>query len=266
MSNDTIPYLRRNRISVFNSDILTFKGIPDGSVGLTITSPPYNVDLGYDSYDDGGAYEDYLQFNWRWLKRVYELTAGNGRFCLNVPIEKGKGGKAPVSADFTRLAMDIGWNYHTTIVWNKNNINRRTAWGSFMSATAPHVNSPAETIIVLYKGDWKRTMKEGQSNDITKQEFIDWSVGTWVFGAQSKAGAGGHPAPFPIELPYRCMKMFSFTGDVIFDPFCGSGSTLIAAQNNNRIGIGVELDEGYCGIIKERLSNETDLYQYRLGG
>ena len=175
---------------------------------------------------------------------------------LNIPLDKNKGGQKSVGADITKIAKDVGWKYHSTIIWNEGNISRRTAWGSWKSASAPYVIAPVELILVLYKGSWKKT-GGSRKNDITKQEFIDWTNGVWTFNGQSKKGAGGHPAPFPIELPRRCIKLFSFVGDTVLDPFLGSGSTLIASYLYGRKGIGVDIDKKYCDIAVERLWGET---------
>src|SRR3989338_10941915 len=182
--------------------------------------------------------------------------------CLNIPLDINKGGQQSVGADITSIAKKIGYKYHSTIIWNEGNISRRTAWGSWLSASAPYVIAPVELIVVLYKKDWKKNEKK--ISDIKKQEFIDWTNGLWTFPGQSKKGAGGHPAPFPIELPKRCIKLFSFVDDVVLDPFMGSGSTLIAAHLHNRNGIGVEIDKRYCDIAIERLHHEAKLNQPNL--
>jgi site-specific DNA-methyltransferase (adenine-specific) len=129
-----------------------------------------------------------------------------------------------------------------------------------MSASAPYVIAPVELILVLYKDSWKKTNGSKQ-NDITKKEFMDWTNGVWTFNGQSKKGAGGHPAPFPIELPRRCIKLFSYIGDTVLDPFLGSGSTLIAAKLNNRKGVGIDIDENYCNIAVDRIKKEANLMQ-----
>ncbi len=221
------PYFHHDgRIAIYNDDILKFTKIPDGSVDLIITSPPYNVDIHYNSHADNLSYEDYLEFTTKWIKRCFELTKNEGRLCLNIPLDKNKGGQKSVGADITKIAKDVGWKYHSTIIWNEGNISRRTAWGSFMSASAPYVIAPVELILILYKDSWKKN-GGSRKNDITKQEFMDWTNGVWTFNGQSKKGAGGHPAAFPIELPRRCIKLFSFIDDIVFDPFLGSGSLLL---------------------------------------
>ena len=254
-------YFNQDGIFIYKDDILKIADIPKSSVDLIVTSPPYNVDIHYNSHKDDLSYDEYLEFTKKWLKKCYDLARDDGRFCLNIPLDKNKGGQQAVCADITNAARKIGWNYHSTIIWNEGNISRRTAWGSWMSASAPYVIAPVEVILVLYKNTWKKNNRR-KENDITKQEFMDWTNGVWTFNGQSKKGAGGHPAAFPIELPTRCVKLFSFVGDTILDPFLGSGSTLIAASLLKRKGIGVDIDKRYCDIAVERLRQEAKIDQY----
>jgi len=231
-------------------------------VDLVVTSPPYNVDINYNSYDDEIPYAIYLEFTEKWLRKAYALLRDDGRFCLNIPLDKNRGGQQSVYADIVTIAKVIGFKYHSTIVWNEQNISRRTAWGSWLSAAAPYVIAPVEMIAVLYKRRWKKTNKNGES-DITKEEFIEWTNGVWTFMGESKKRVQ-HPAPFPIELPRRCIKLFTFVGDTVLDPFLGSGSTLIACALTGRKGLGVEIDRNYCEIAKRRLINEAMIHQPRL--
>ncbi|MGQ9848271.1 MAG: DNA-methyltransferase, partial [Bacteroidales bacterium] len=183
-------------------------------------------------------------------------------FCLNIPLDKNKGGQQSVYADIVSIAKRIGFKYHSTIVWNEQNISRRTAWGSWLSATAPYVIAPVEMIVILYKKRWKKTSGSRKS-DITKEEFIEWTNGVWTFMGESKTKVS-HPAPFPIELPKRCIKLFTFVGDIVLDPFLGSGSTLIACALTGRFGIGIEIDKDYCEIAKNRLIKEAQINQSKL--
>lgn len=221
---------------------------------MIVTSPPYNVGIDYNSNDDTLNYEQYLNFSYQYLSNCLYWSKNQGRMLLNIPMDKNKGGQKSVGADVTKIAQDVGWKYHSTIIWNESNISKRTAWGSWLSASAPYVIAPVELILILYKNEWKKT--EGSKiTNIGKDEFIKWTNGLWEFNGESKKRIG-HPAPFPRELPRRCIKLFSYQGDIVFDPFCGSGTTLIEANNNNRIGVGLEIDSKYCQLAKERILNE----------
>lgn len=255
-------FFHGDSIWIYNANILKIESIKEDSIDLIVTSPPYNVDIKYNSHDDTMAYEDYLCFTKEWLGKCYKLIKYDGRFCLNIPLDKNKGGQQSVCADITTIAKQVGFKYHSTIVWNEQNISRRTAWGSWLSATAPYVIAPVEVIVVLYKDEWRKTSGSRKS-DITKEEFVGWTNGVWNFMGESKRRVG-HPAPFPVELPRRCIKLFSFVGDTVLDPFLGSGSTLLACLQTRRKGIGVEIDDKYCELAKRRLLTEGQLDQLRL--
>ena len=227
------------------------------SIDLTVTSPPYNVGKAYDgdAASDSVDYDDYLCFTREWLANCLYWTRDTGRLCVNVALDKNKNGKRPVAADVTRLALDVGWKYHATIIWNEGNISRRTAWGSWMSASAPHIIAPVEVIVVLHKGDWKR--KNQGKSDIERDEFMEWVLGNWEFPGES-AKRIGHEAPFPLELPKRCIKLFSFVGDTVFDPFAGSGTTLVAAISASRNAVGIELEPHYCDLAIKRIEDECE--------
>ncbi|WP_297493086.1 site-specific DNA-methyltransferase, partial [Persephonella sp.] len=127
-----------------------------GKVNLLITSPPYNLSIEYGKHNDSLDYEVYLEFTRQWLTKAYELLADDGRICVNIPLDKNKNGLKPVYADFVEIAKEVGFKYQSTIVWNEQNISRRTAWGSWLSASAPYVIAPVEMIVVMYKKQWKR--------------------------------------------------------------------------------------------------------------
>ncbi|MBC8249905.1 MAG: site-specific DNA-methyltransferase [Anaerolineales bacterium] len=251
--NDNL-YFWADSVFIYHDDFLTTEWVEENSIDLIVTSPPYNVDIKYGSYDDDISYEGYLEFTREWLARCLELAKDDGRFCLNIPLDKNKGGQQSVCADITTIAKQVGWKYHSTIIWNEQNISRRTAWGSWLSASAPYVIAPVEVIVILYKKQWKK-MGGSKQSDITREEFMEWTNGVWSFSGESKKRVG-HPAPFPVELPRRCIKLFTFVGDTVLDPFLGSGSTLVACAETNRKGIGVEIDGNYCEMAKQRLIAE----------
>ena len=242
---------KKNNLKIIKDDFLTTKVIEKSSVDLIVTSPPYNVDIKYNSHKDDITYADYLKFTEKWLDKAFSLTKDSGRLCLNIALDKNKGGQQSVYSDILQIAKKLGWKYHSTVIWNEGNISRRTAWGSWLSASAPYVIAPVEVIAVLYKESWKK-LEKGNST-INKEDFIAWTNGVWTFSGESKKRIG-HPAPFPIQLPQRCIKLFSYQNDIVLDPFLGSGTTLISCLKEKRKGIGVEFDNEYCDIAKKRLT------------
>lgn len=255
-------FLKAKSIYIYNDDISETNVIEKNSIDLIVTSPPYNVDIKYGNYDDKIPYDEYLVFTRKWLAKCYGFVKDDGRLCLNIPLDKFKGGHQSVYADITTIAKQVGWKYHSTIIWNEQNISRRTAWGSWLSASAPFVIAPVEVIVVLYKKTWKKTSGSRKS-DIDREDFMAWTNGVWNFSGESRNKIG-HPAPFPVELPRRCIKLFSFVGDTVLDPFLGSGTTLIACVETNREGIGVEINREYCELAKKRLEKHGELFQQKL--
>jgi site-specific DNA-methyltransferase (adenine-specific) len=245
------PYFQADGLTIVRGDVLRTELVAPESVDLVVTSPPYNVNVDYGTHDDGQSYASYLEFSRRWLSRCFQWLRDDGRLCLNIPLDKNKDGQQSVGADLTGIAKSVGFRYHSTIVWNEGNISRRTAWGSWMSASAPYVIAPVELIVVLYKSVWKKRTASGKS-DIARKDFMDWTNGLWTFNGESRKRTG-HPAPFPLELPRRCILLFSFVGETVLDPFLGSGTTLAAAAQNGRRGIGIEIEKRYCDLARARL-------------
>jgi len=239
---------------ILNTDFLHLDELHN-EIDLIVTSPPYNLDIKYKSNDDKLMYSEYLEFTHAWLKKCFDLAKDDGRLCLNIPLDKNKNGMQSIYVDITSIAKEVGWQYFTSIVWNEGNISRRTAWGSWLSASAPFVIAPVEMIVVFYKKQWKKINK-GIST-IDRDEFINWTNGLWTFNGESKKRIG-HPAPFPLELPNRCIKLFSYRGDVVMDPFLGSGTTAISALANDRVCIGVDIDTSYCDLAAVRLKKFGD--------
>ena len=228
------------------------------SIDCVITSPPYNVDLGnnkynknpYNLYNDNREHKEYIA----WLKQIffelYPKIKNGGRICIN--IGDGKNGAIPTHSDIIQF-MSEKYIPIANIIWNKNQVANRTAWGSFKSPSCPSYPCPFEHILFFAKENIK-LQHEGNS-DLSDQEFINWAYSIWNFMPETKAKQIGHPAPFPIELPKRCIKMNSYIGDVILDPFMGSGTTGVACYNTNRHFIGIEKDEKYFKLAKERIDS-----------
>jgi site-specific DNA-methyltransferase (adenine-specific) len=228
---------------------------PDAGVHLVVTSPPYSlgVDYGQAGYADDQPYTEYLSWVASWAEQLLKVSAEGGRACINIPLDSNKGGKRAIYADYLRIFREVGWTYQTSIVWNESNISRRTAWGSWMSPSAPFVTAPVEMIAVFYKGeDFRRPAKDGRRGDITRDEFLPWTLGLWTFAGANPRRVG-HPAPFPEELPRRLIKLYSYPDDLVLDPFVGSGTTMVAARKLGRRTLGVEINAEYCELTKRNL-------------
>lgn len=237
--------------------LVEMKNIPDKGVNLVITSPPYNVDLGnnkykkegYKGYNDNLPYPKYLEFMRDTLTLCYSLLTEDGRIAINVG--DGKNGAITTHSDIIQMAKDVGFLPITTIVWNKNNTSNRCAWGSYLSAKSPSFPRGFEYILVFSKS--KSLTRQGEST-ISKKEWIEYTNGLWTFAPEKDQKKIGHPAMFPVELPKRLIKMLSYKGDVIMDPFMGTGTTGVACVNTNRNFIGIELNEEYFKIAERRIN------------
>lgn len=242
-------------ISIYNDRIETFTDIPDNSIDLTVTSPPYNVNMPYATYQDKLPYDQYLHWCSQWLSRIYDLTKSDGRLCINIPVDIGDGSKGMhcICNDYITIARKIGWQYHRIIVWDKG-VSNKTSRGVFMSAAAPRRTFCFEVVLVFFKDQWEKF--ERRESDMSRGEFLDYTDGIWKFNGESNPR---HPAVFPLEMPRRCIKLFSFIGDTVLEPFCGTGTTLVAAAHLNRKAIGIDIDSKYCAIAKRRLQMHTHI-------
>lgn len=229
--------------------------IAEDTVDLIVTSPPYNIGMAYsdDATDDKLPYNNYFKFTSKWLSNCYKWARPVSRMCVNICIDNGREKDAPYYADFVTVARRVGWRYHTTITWSKSNVSRLTAWGSWKSASAPYISTPIEVVILFFKGSWGKPYKG--TDDITAGEFKHWVRGDWSFSGES-AKRIGHPAPFPRELPRRCVKLLSYVGETVLDPFVGSGTTMIEAINSRRVAIGIEKELQWVDLAEERLLKE----------
>jgi site-specific DNA-methyltransferase (adenine-specific) len=259
------PYYADELVRLFQADCTNLSFLASDSVQLVVTSPPYNLGKDYGTARDNATYQSYLEWVDAWMSELRRVLEPGGRVCLNIPLDinlafdsNGKRGitKQPVLADFTELLVrQRSWIYNTTILWLEGNVSRRTAWGSWLSASDPWINTAAEAILVLSKGSRKRNGRE-RASDVTREEFMDWTLGLWEFHGQNPREFG-HPAPFPPELPYRLIKMFSFTDDTVLDPFVGSGTTTWVAKTLGRKSVGVDIDPHYCEIAANRCRQLT---------
>lgn len=225
------------------------KDIPDNSVHLMITSPPYNVSK---EYDQDLSLREYLDLLHKVFKETFRVLVHGGRACINVA-NIGRKPYIPLSDYISHIMIDLGFDMRGEIIWNKAaGAGVSTAWGSWQSASNPILRDTHEYILVFSKGDYKRERKEKQ-NTITKDQFIEWTKSIWTMNPES-AKKVGHPAPFPEELPYRLIQLYSFLDDIILDPFMGSGTTAVSALKSDRKFIGYETEKSYIKLAETRLS------------
>ncbi len=223
--------------------------LPDESVHLMVTSPPYNVGKEYDEDLDMDEYRGLLKAVFR---EVYRKLAVGGRACINVA-NLGRRPYIPLHSFIIEDMLDLGFLMRGEIIWQKAaSAGASTAWGSWMSASNPTLRDVHEYILVFSKGSMRRE-KEGRESTIARDEFLEYTKSVWSFPTES-AKRVGHPAPFPEELPYRLIQLYTFEGDVVLDPFCGSGTTCIAALKTGRHFVGFDINDDYVNLAKDRIS------------
>ncbi|NWG07199.1 MAG: site-specific DNA-methyltransferase [Chloroflexi bacterium] len=246
------PYVE-NQIAdldvIHNHSSEEMKELPDNSVHLMVTSPPYNVGK---EYDNNLTLEEYLDFLNRVWRETYRVLVPGGRACVNVA-NLGRKPYIPLNGLIAREMIDLGFLMRGEIIWDKAaSASTSTAWGSWQSASNPTLRDTHEYILVFSKGTFKREKIDGRENTISKEEFLEFTKSVWAFASES-AKKVGHPAPFPVELPYRLIQLYTYSNEVVLDPFMGSGQTALAALKSGRRYVGFELSEEYLQLAKSRI-------------
>ncbi|HEY5123451.1 MAG TPA: site-specific DNA-methyltransferase [Ignavibacteria bacterium] len=249
------PKKYENKIICGSSE--NMKEIPDNSVHLMITSPPYNVTK---EYDQNLTLEEYLKLLKNVFTETYRVLVDGGRACINLA-NLGRRPYIPLSDYISLMMIEIGFNMRGEILWNKAaSASPSTAWGSWLSASNPILRDIHEYILVFSKGEMKRNAK-GKENTITKEQFMLWTKSIWTMNAES-ARKIGHPAPFPEELPSRLIHLYTFKNDIVLDPFIGSGTTGVAAIKAERKFVGYDIVEEYVKLANKRLSKYLNQHKF----
>jgi DNA modification methylase len=224
--------------------------LPDDCIHLMVTSPPYNVGKEYDENLSLNEYRMFLKRVWAEVKRV--LVPG-GRVAINVA-NLGRKPYLPLHSIIIDDMLDLGFLMRGELIWNKAaSSSPSTAWGTFSSAKNPTLRDVHEYILIFSKGSYSREVSN-RKDTISKEEFMEYTKSVWTFPAEP-ATKIGHPAPFPVELPYRLIQFYTYEGDVVLDPFMGSGQTAIAAVKTRRHYVGYEISEEYVKLSKKRIKH-----------
>ncbi len=224
--------------------------LPDCSVHLMVTSPPYNVGKEYDDNLSLKEYRELLKNVW---KEVYRVLVPGGRACINIA-NLGRKPYLPLHSFIIEDMQALGFLMRGEIIWNKaSTASPSTAWGSWLSAKNPVLRDIHEYILIFSKESYQRANHDEQPATMTRDEFLELTKSVWTFGAES-ARRIGHPAPFPVELPLRCIKLYTFENDIILDPFMGSGTAAIAALMQKRRYVGYDIDKEYIKKAEKRIN------------
>lgn len=232
-----------------NCDARELDFIDDGSIDLIITSPPYNVSVDYDSYDDDLDRGEYRKFIADVFNEGERVLKDCGRFCVVVSL-KNDGEVVDNPSVIKNVAREMGWNLRFEIVWSKGESESSTAWGSWRSPSSPRPIFNHEYIYIFDVGESKKDYRKS----IPKKRFMDLVKSVWDV---STGHVPEHPATFPVEIPERLIELNSYQGDVVLDPMVGSGNTVIAAENLDRAWVGTDISEKYIDLSYRRLEEET---------
>ncbi len=243
--------------TILNSSSESMSQLHDNSVHLMVTSLPYNV--GKD-YDTDLTLEEYLAFLKRVWAETYRVLVPGGRACINVA-NLGHKPYIPLHVFVVRDMLELNFLMRGEIIWDKGaSASASTAWGSWQSAANPTLRDIHEYILVFSKGSFQRSRPEaegdGRADTISKDQFLEYTKSVWDFSAES-ARKIGHPAPFPVELPYRLIELYTFQGDVVLDPFMGSGQTALAALKAGRHFVGYETNAAYHKLARKRIAERV---------
>ena len=244
------PFPKEYENSLVLGSSENMKEIPDNSLHLMITSPPYNVTK---EYDEDLSLKEYLQLLGNVFSETYRVLVYGGRACINVA-NLGRKPYIPLSDYISHIMLEIGFLMRGEIIWYKGaGAGVSMAWGSWQSAANPVLRDTHEYILVFSKGTFSRKKHEDKADTITREQFMEWTKSVWIMNPES-AKKVGHPAPFPIELPNRLIQLYTYEGDIVLDPFLGSGSTAIAALKSNRKYIGYDIDPEYIKLSEDRIA------------
>ena len=262
---------------IINGDCIeVMKTFPEGSIDLLVTSPPYNVNISYDVYKDDLPMDEYYEWTKDWLREALRVLKDDGRIAVNVPNElnvQERGGRILFVAEFWMMMKEVGFKFSGLVDLTENSPHRvrQTAWGSWMSASAPYVYNPKECIILAYKKSSKKLSKGvsqwlGTPTEVTtedgkvknkmvyqdedKKEFMNLVFGRWEYFADTKSLT---KATFSMDIPSKAIKILSYKNDIVLDPFMGSGTSAFAAELLDRRWIGIEVSPDYTEIARKRV-------------
>ncbi len=226
------------------------KELPNNSIHLMVTSPPYNVGK---EYDESFTLDEYLGFLKRVWEEVYRVLVPGGRACINIA-NLGRKPYIPLHTFIIKDMSDLGFLMRGEIIWNKSSsASPSTAWGSWLSPANPTLRDVHEYILVFSKQTFSRKNVNKRKSTISKEEFLELTKSIWTFPAEP-ARKIGHPAPFPAELPYRLIQLYTYENEVVLDPFVGSGQTSIAALKTSRNYVGYDIEEKYVKLSEIRIN------------
>jgi site-specific DNA-methyltransferase (adenine-specific) len=253
---------------IFCADARSMADVKDASVALVVTSPPYFAGKDYETeLGKGGVPKDYIDFL-QMLEDVFaecvRTLEPGGRIAVNVA-NLGRKPYRSLAADVTTILQDrLHLLLRGEVVWAKaRGASGSCAWGSFRSPANPVLRDITERVVIASKGRFDRALSADERaerglphvSSAGADEFMEATTDVWEIPSE-RASRVGHPAPFPVELPERLIHLLTYEGDVVLDPFCGSGTTLVAAARTGRHGVGFDTEPEYVEIANQRVAAE----------
>ena len=263
---------------IINGDCVEEMGkLPEASIDLVVTSPPYNVGIDYDTHDDNQSMDDYWKFTEKWLSQAFRVLKDDGRIAVNIPYEinvQDRGGRVLFMSEFWSVMKKVGFKFYGLVDLDENSPHRSktTAWGSWMSPSSPYIYNPKECVVLAYKKDrikkvkgetqWEFEVVDVEQEDGTlkkktvykeedKKEFMSLVYGQWEYFADTKQQT---KATFSMDIPTKAIKILTYKNDIVMDPFAGSGTSLVSAEILGRRWIGIELSPNYVEVAKKRVN------------
>jgi site-specific DNA-methyltransferase (adenine-specific) len=229
--------------------------LPENSVDLVVTSPPYNIGIKYDSWDDRLPIEDYWEFTFAWISGCYRVLKPSGRIAINCLYEanfKDNGGRIFVAGKMQSIMERAGFSYGGFISLKETKAHRvkHSAWGSYLRPSAPYLYCPLECILIGYKGQWKKV--GDKDHRIEKDLFLECVQGEWKYRAETRSRT---KACFSEDIPHKAISMLTYPGDLVLDPFSGSGTTAVAAIKLGRDFIGFDISSEYYKVASARVKD-----------
>ncbi len=229
------------------------KELPNNSIHLMVTSPPYNVGK---EYDEDLSLKEYMELLENVFKETHRVLVPGGRVAINIA-NVGRKPYIPLHSEIIKIMDKLGFLMRGEIIWDKgSSAGGSCAWGSWKSAANPTLRDSHEYILIFSKELYNRNKHSTKEDTITREDFLELTKSIWEFNTES-AKKVKHPAPFPVELPRRAIELYTFKGDVVLDPFVGSGSTAIAALQTGRHFVGYDVSQEYVEIANKRIQNEA---------
>ena len=263
---------------IINGDCVeVMKTLPESTIDLVVTSPPYNVGIAYDTHNDEVIMNEYWEFTEKWLSEVYRIIKDDGRVAINIPYEvnvQSRGGRVFFVSEFWTIMKKVGFKFFGVVDLEEDSPHRSktTAWGSWMSPSSPYIYNPKECVILAYKKQHIKkvkgvpqwvgvptdiemedgtTKKKVVYQDDDKKEFMELVFGQWKYLNDTKQMT---KATFSMDIPAKAIKILTYKNDIVLDPFAGSGTSLVAAETLDRRWIGIELSPNYTEVAKKRVN------------